>query len=142
MEISPEPAYCFCKVNLYPPRPNGKEAEKPIGAAIVEIYGTHARLTCQAGDYLSYFSKTGLEGRFSMPGEIRDKRIVSFSKGLRVNKNIPEACEPNPIFQRVEPFKPPIPNSVWWRIGIQPYLGMSREHLDYCPRRKLNRAVF
>ncbi|HWI55016.1 MAG TPA: hypothetical protein VNT57_04955, partial [Desulfobacteria bacterium] len=91
----------------------------------------------------SAISEVLLEGCFKIPFEIRDERIVGFKKEAKVDKTANQLSkERNPLFQRVEPFQPPIPNCVWWRISVQPSLDYSYLQQDYCPRRKPNKAVF
>lgn len=88
-------------------------------------------------------SRLLLEGFFDPPFEIKDDRIVGFSKEAKVEVNTNrKVCEKNPLFQKVEPFQPPIPNSVWWQISIQPAYSSDVLYTDYCPRRKPNKAIF
>ncbi len=91
----------------------------------------------------SAISRVLLEGYFKIPFEIRDERIVGFKKEAKVDKTANQLSKKrNPLFQKVEPFQPPIPNFVWWRISVQPSLDYSYLQQDYCPRRKTNKAVF
>lgn len=88
--------------------------------------------------------KTGghfVQGVFSLPFEIRDSRIVGFKKEGTAKKPGREAFEKNPIIQKVEPFEPPIPNSVWWQISLQPDFRHFRQ-AEFCPRQKSYKAVF
>lgn len=84
---------------------------------------------------------TVMQGGFSLPVELRDSRIVGFKKEGTAKKPSREAWEKNPIIQMVEPFEPPIPNTVWWQISIQPDFRNFRQ-VEYCPRQKAYKAVF
>ncbi len=83
-----------------------------------------------------------MEGVFTLSFEVRGSRIVGFKKEAKVRKKSRQINQKNPLFQRVEPFQPPIPNSVWWRISIQPDLGEGYWQTGFCPRQKPSRAVF
>lgn len=80
-------------------------------------------------------------GIMTLPFELRDNRVVGFKKEATVRKAGQVAGEKNPFFQRVEPFQPPIPYSVWWQISIQPDFRYFRQ-ANYCPRQKPYKAVF
>lgn len=82
-----------------------------------------------------------MQGVFSLPFEVRDSRIVGFKKEGTAKKPSREAWEKNPIIQKVEPFEPPIPNTVWWQISVQPDFRYFRQ-ADFCPRQKSYKAVF
>jgi len=81
-----------------------------------------------------------LEGLFALPFEARDSRVVGFKKEVKVKPANSKVWK-NPVFQRVEPFEPPIPNSIWWRIGIQPDFGGGWV-TGFCPRQKKYGAGF
>ncbi len=83
-----------------------------------------------------------LEGIVTLASEVRDKRVVGFKKEAKVRKTDRNASETNPLFQKVDPFHPPIPNTSWWRISIQPDLDNGSWQVGYCPRQKPYRAVF
>jgi len=76
--------------------------------------------------------------RFS---EIRDNRVIGFQQEVKVKRPNRKALAENRIFQKVEPFEPPIPNVSWWRISIQPYSADTYGPMHFCPHRK-TRAVF
>lgn len=82
-----------------------------------------------------------MQGVFSLPFEVRDSRIVGFKKEGTAKKPSREVWEKNPIIQRVEPFEPPIPNTVWWQISVQPDFRYFRQ-AEFCPRQKSYKAVF
>lgn len=82
-----------------------------------------------------------MAGTLVLPGEVRDNRVIGFKKeATAINAGF-EACDKNPLFQRVEPFQPPIPHTVWWQLSIQPNFSYYRQ-TDYCPRQKTYKAVF
>lgn len=82
-----------------------------------------------------------MQGVFSLPFEVRDSRIVGFKKEGTAKKPSREAWEKNPIIQKVEPFEPPIPNTVWWQISVQPDFRYFRQ-AEFCPRQQSYKAVF
>ncbi|PKM81416.1 MAG: hypothetical protein CVU89_09190 [Firmicutes bacterium HGW-Firmicutes-14] len=81
-----------------------------------------------------------MEGIVLLPEEIRDCRVVKFNKEGKDKRSNPGKCG-NPLFERVEPFEPPIPNASWWRISLQPDPEKLYLNDGFCPRKK-NRAIF
>lgn len=84
-----------------------------------------------------------LEGVFSLPFEVWDNKVVGIKKEAKVkqlahrqDQGIP------PLIQKVEPFQPAIPNTVWWQINIQPGYGTEMGTVEYCPRRRKYEALF
>ncbi len=215
MDISREPEYYYCRLYLYPPFAAASAAQKPFGAAEIEICGRKGRLICRTesclgeiarenchgifpvmlsragesfyighiaiepsgqGVYRWDFSIAGhedrdsedkpvtyrilvlagplpenndngnrkvlMEGVFSLASEVRDNRIVGFMKEAKVRKKSRESITVNPLFQKVEPFEPPIPNCSWWQISIQPNFRSSYWQVGYCPRQKTYKANF
>lgn len=83
-----------------------------------------------------------MEGQFTLAFEARDTRVVGFKKEVKAaRKGVPAEAK-NPLFQKVEPFDPPIPNTVWWLVSIQPDFRNTLWQKEYCPRQKRYKAVF
>lgn len=95
----------------------------------------------QASMGYSESSRVLMQGAFSLPFEVRDSRIIGFKKEATAKKPSREAWEKNPIIHKVEPFEPPIPNTVWWQISVQPDFRNFRQ-VEFCPRQKSYKAVF
>jgi len=83
-----------------------------------------------------------LEGRFTLQAVARDNRVVGFKKEAKATVKSCQAAETNPLFQRVEPFYPPLPNCIWWQISIQPDFRNADLRADFCPRRKMYKSDF
>lgn len=89
------------------------------------------------------FTDIFLEGYFNLPFEISDSKVVGLKKEAKVEQLVNrQVYERNPHFQKVEPFQPAIPNSVWWQITVQPGYNWGLSQSDYCPRRKRYEALF
>jgi hypothetical protein len=114
------------------------KAEKRIGSLIcyhIDVFAGQISSSCSESDGVL------MQGVFSFPFEVRDSRIVGFKKEGTAKKPSREAWEKNPIIQKAEPFEPPIPNTIWWRISVQPDFRNFRQ-IDFCPRQKSYKAVF
>lgn len=83
-----------------------------------------------------------MEGRFILSFEVKDTRVVGFKKEVKAAKKGLPAQVKNPLFQKVEPFDPPIPDTVWWLISIQPDFRSALWQKEYCPRQERYKAVF
>ncbi|MFA5881527.1 MAG: hypothetical protein WC834_04955 [Eubacteriales bacterium] len=80
-----------------------------------------------------------MSGVISLKSAVRDNRVVGFKKEVKVREKGRDINKRNPFFEKVEPFQPPIPNSVWWRIGVLPD---SYWQTGFCPRQKTNKAMY
>ncbi len=99
--------------------------------------------TAQDGERLNSSEGSVLvEGIVTLNSEVRDKRVVGFKKEAKVGSPNCKNDTRNPLFEKVDPFHPPIPNTSWWRISIQPDLDNGAWQMGYCPRQKPHQAVF
>lgn len=119
----------------------GLKVEK--SACVDQSYRIIVLATLNSGMPDNTVSTILLEGSFKIPFEIRDDRVVGFKKEAKVEEPADrQVYDKNPLFKKVEPFQPAIPNTVWWQIGIQPVYEYRYLQHDYCPRRKQSKAVF
>ncbi len=79
--------------------------------------------------------KVILEGVVMLSGEVNDNRVIGFNREVKTTKSAPN-CQGNPLFQPVQPFKPPLPNIRWWQISIMPDLENNYSQPAFCPKRK------
>lgn len=104
------------------------------------------KLVIMAGERLvegEKYTDIFLEGYFNLPFKIISNKVVEIKKEAKVEQSLNrQVYGKNPHFQKVEPFKPAIPDSVWWQITVQPgYAWGSPQYYD-CPRHKRFEALF
>ena len=81
-----------------------------------------------------------MEGIVLLPGEVNYSRAIRLNREVKAKRD-PQIHDKNPLFQAVQPFEPPLPNTRWWQISILPDLDHTYRQDGFCPRQK-QRAVF